>query len=255
MQTILITNRKGGVGKTTTSVNLAAWLGEMGYNVLIIDLDTQSHIQYGLGFAKSFKSGIHKAFETKQNLNELIYETPFKNLFLLPAVINYPINKIKQDNRLLARLIRKSKLKDTFDICIIDTPPTSDILLSNALAVSQYAIVPVKTEFLGLIGVNQFLKIFYATASKVNPNLELLGILPTMFNKSIKEHKDMIKFIEKKVGKTRVLQPIRTDIKLSVSFLEGKPISYLDKRYRGSKDYQQLALKIIQQLNMEINND
>ena len=244
MKTIVITNRKGGVGKTTTSVNLASGFGKLGYSVLLIDLDTQSHIQYGLGFSKSFKRGIHKALEKKLDLNEVIHETPFENLFLLPADVNYPINKIKQDDRQLARLIRKSGIKKLFDICIVDTPPTSDILLENALSVSDYAIVPVKTEFLGLIGVNQFLKIFYKTASKLNPNLELLGILPTMFNKSMKEHHDMIKFIEKKVGKDRVLQPIRSDVKLSLSFLEGKPINYFDRRYRGSIDYEKLVKRI-----------
>lgn len=248
MKTILITNRKGGVGKTTTTVNLASWLGMMGKSVLVIDLDTQSHVQYGFGFTKPFKKGIHKAFEEKTNLNYIIYETEFKNVFFIPANINYDINKIRKDNSQLSRLIRKSNLKDTFDICIIDTPPTSDILLSNALTISDVAIVPLKAEFLGAIGVSQFLKIFYTTASKVNSKLELLGVLPTMFNKSMKEHKMLIEQVEQKVGKQRVLTPIRNDIKLSVAFFEGKPISYLDKRCRGSKDYKMLADEVIRRL-------
>jgi chromosome partitioning protein len=245
MKTIIITNRKGGVGKTTTTVNLSAWLGILNKTVLIIDLDTQSHIQYGLGYTKKFKTGIHQAMEKKLDLNEIIYETEFKNVFLLPADINYHINNLKQDDRLLARVIRKSKIDKIFDICIIDTPPTSDILLSNALSISDYALIPVKTEYLGLIGVNQFLKIFYTTVSRINPKLELLGILPTMYNKSLKEHHQMIEFLEKKVGKNRVLNPIRNDIKLSLSFLEGKPIAYYDRRFRGSKDYETLAKQVL----------
>lgn len=246
MQTIVITNRKGGVGKTTTTVNLAAWLGIQGKSVLVIDLDTQSHVQYGLGFTKPFNKGIHKALENKENLNYIIHETLFDNLFFIPADINYDITKIRNDNRQLARLIRKSNLAETFDICIIDTPPTSDILLSNALAISDFAIVPLKADFLSAIGVNQFLKIFYTTASNINPKLELLGVLPTVFNQSMKEHKVLIEHVEQKVGKQRVLNPIRNDIKLSVAFLEGKPISYLDKRCRGSKDYYNLSKSVIE---------
>lgn len=250
MKTILITNRKGGVGKTTTTVNLASWLSLMGKSVLVIDLDTQSHVQYGFGFDKPFKNGIHSALQNDTNLNFLIHETKYENLFLIPADINFDINKIKKDNKQLKKLIKKSELKDTFDICIIDTPPTSDILLSNALAVSDVSIVPLKAEFLGAIGVNQFLKIFYTTASKINPKLELFGILPTMYNKSMKEHKVLIEHVEKKVGKQRVLKPIRNDIKLSVAFLEGKPITFMDKRCRGSKDYQELAKEVLKRLFM-----
>lgn len=250
MKSILITNRKGGVGKTTTSVNLAAWLGIMGYKVLVIDLDTQSHIQYGFGFTKPFSRGIHSAMAKGYDLNSLIEKVPFKNLSFIPADINYDINSITQNSSLLHELIKRAKIKKRFDICIVDTPPTSDILLSNALMVSDGAIVPLKAEFLGALGVSQFLKIFYATASKINPELKLLGVLPTMFNRSMKEHKLIINNVEKKVGKQRLFKPIRNDIKLSIAFVKGKPISYMDKRCRGNRDYQILAKDVLDKLNL-----
>ena len=185
------------------------------------------------------------------DLNGIIHETKYENVFLIPADINFEIYKIKQDDKQLLRLIKSSKIKNSFDICIIDTPPTSDILLANALAVSDAAIVPLKADFLSLIGVEQFLKIFYTTASKVNPKLELLGLLPTMYNRSTKEHSLIIKHTEKKVGKKRVLSPIRNDIKLTWAFLEGEPIAYVDRRCRGSKDYESLANLVIKRLGMK----
>jgi len=251
MKTLLITNRKGGVGKTTTTVNLAACLGLKGKTVLIIDLDTQGNVQYGFGFKKPFKKGIHKAMVDGTDLNYMIHETKYKNVFLIPADINFEIFKIKQNEKQLSKLVKNSNIKDNFDICIIDTPPTSDILLANALAVSDWAIVPLKTDFLSVIGVEQFLKIFYTTASKVNPKLELLGLLPTMYNRSLKEHALVIKHIEKKVGKKRVLEPIRNDIKLTWAFLEGEPIVYLDKRCRGTKDYEALTKMVMKKLGLK----
>jgi chromosome partitioning protein len=251
MKTLLITNRKGGVGKTTTSVNLAASLGLKGQSVLIIDLDTQGNVQYGFGFKKPFKDGIHSAMVNNLDLNSIIYETKYENVFLIPANINFEMFKIRQNNKQLAKLIKASRIKDSFDVCIIDTPPTSDILLSNALVVSDAAIVPLKTDFLSVIGVEQFLKIFYTTASKVNPKLELLGLLPTMYNRSIKEHSTVIKDIENKVGKKRVLTPIRNDIKLTWAFLEGEPIAYIDKRCRGNKDYESLARTVMDKFGLK----
>jgi chromosome partitioning protein len=249
MKTLLITNRKGGVGKTTTTVNLAACLGLLGKTVLIIDLDTQGNVQYGFGFKKPFKKGIHSAMKEGLDLNSLIYETKYQNIFLIPSDINFEIFKIKQNNKLLLKLIKSSNINDSFDICIIDTPPTSDILLSNALVVSDWAIVPLKTDFLSVVGVEQFLKIFYTTASKVNPQLELIGLLPTMYNRSMKEHSKILKEIEKKIGKKRVLEPIRNDVKLTWSFVEGgEPIAYIDKRARGYKDYETLAKVVLKRL-------
>jgi len=251
MKTILITNRKGGVGKTTTTVNLASWLGLLGKRILIIDLDTQSHAQYGFGLNIPFKKGIHNALEKKRKLNTFIEDTPYENVSIIPANINFNTNLISNDDvYLLDKLIKKSRFDNQFDICIIDTPPTSSILLLNALAVSNFAIVPMKTEFLGVVALKQFLKMFYETASKVNENIEFLGVLPTMYNKSMKEHLQIIEQVSDYIGKDKILQAIRNDLKLSVAFLEGKPISYLDKRCRGSSDYKALSELIVKKIDL-----
>jgi chromosome partitioning protein len=253
--TILITNRKGGVGKTTTTTNLAAWLGSMGKKVLMIDLDTQGHLQYGFGFHDAFDSGVHDTLEDGTSLLSKIYETPYKNVHLIPAHVNYNISDIQSDNTRLKGLIEMDGIDKMFDICLIDTPPTSDILLYNALYMSDYTIVPIKAEFLGTIGVNQFLKLFYATASKVNQKIELLGLLPTMYNRSMKEHNLIISHLKKKVGEDRVFTPVRNDIKLSVSFLEGKPAIYYDRNTRGARDYKSVALQVLHKINLPKESD
>lgn len=248
MKTILVTNRKGGVGKTTTVTNLAASLGTLNKKVLVVDLDTQSHLQYGFGFSKPFEKGIHDALKNQNSILGDIYETNYENVMLLPAHINFNISTIPNDPTVLQKLIDEAKIEDIFDICIIDTPPTSDLLLFNALYMSDYTIVPMKAEYLGVIAMNQFLKLFYTIASQINQNIELLGIVPTMFNSSMKEHKALVEDLQKKVGKNRIFRPIRNDIKLSVAFYEGKPVMYLDKRCRGSKDYKQLAIDVLNKI-------
>ena len=245
MKTILVANRKGGVGKTTTSLNLAATLALQGIKVLLIDLDTQGHIQYGLGIKSKLK-GIHEIFE-KGKLKEIIIESEIDNLDFIPASINFDISKldIKQDK--LKKLLRP--VKKDYDICIIDTPPTSDILLNNALIASNYVIVPMQTEYLGFIGVIQFLKMFYKTASELNTRFKLIGIVPTLFNKSIKEHKLIIEKLKEKIGEDRVLEPIRKDFTLTQSFMAGKPVVLFKNRSRASKDYKNLVKQVLERIN------
>ena len=244
MKTILVSNRKGGVGKSTTAINLAANIGQNGHTVLLIDLDTQSHLQFGLGFKKRFKKGVHNVLQDG-NLQGIIQKTSFSNLFFIPADINYDTSKLTCGIDTLKNILKSIKKAYDFDFCIIDTPPTSDNILNNAMYASNYVIVPMQTEYLGYVGALQFLKLFYGTASQLNAKFTFLGVVPTLFSKSIKEHNEIIDKLKEKLGKNRVLIPIRKDFKLSQSFSEGKPISYFDKRCRGSKDYEQLAKTVL----------
>jgi len=235
MKTLLITNRKGGVGKTTTTLNIATTLAKT-KKILIIDLDTQGHIQYGLGIRHNFNIGIHKALVDDIHIKYLIQKTNIKNISLIPANINFNSSLI-QDTEKLKHILKQSR---DFDLCIIDTAPISDSMLEMAIVASDFVIVPMKTEYLGLIGTLQFIKIFYKTASKLNKDLKFLGVLPTLYNKSIKEHNEILKKLEDVVGKKRVLQPIRKDVKITNIFKFG--IKRIKKEHsRAMQDYKKIA--------------
>jgi chromosome partitioning protein len=238
---ILITNRKGGVGKTTTTLNLASGFAKKGLKVLIIDLDTQGHIQYGLGVKHTFEHGIHSILlDQNIDIKLLIQKSKIKNLYFIPANINFNSSLLQDKNALKSVMDR---LDNSFDICIIDTAPMSDMILEMAILTSNYVLVPMKTEHLGLIGTVQFIKIFYNMASKLNTNFKFLGVLPTLYNNSIKEHKKTLFELQKIVGKKRVLPPIRRDLKLTLIFKNS--IKFLHQEHsRGIKDYENI-IKII----------
>ena len=247
MKKLLISNRKGGVGKTTTAINLAAFLGKKGYKVLLVDLDTQSHLQFGLGFKKKFKRGIHSILQ-EGNIKKVIQKTDFENLYFIPADINFDTSNLDISKKELKKHLNNKSLQNFFDVCIIDTPPTSDIILNNAMYASDYVLVPMQTEYLSYVGALQFLKLFYSMASKIDAKFTFLGVVPTLYNKSLKEHNEIVQKLEEKLGKNRVLPPIRKDFKLSQSFIEEKPICYFDNRCRGAKDYNTLSEIIINKI-------
>jgi len=242
---ILITNRKGGVAKTTSTLNLASEFAKKGYKTLIVDLDTQGHIQYGLKFKKKFKYGIHNALiDESIDIKSIIQNTNITNLDFIPADINFNSSLLQKKEALKNGL---GVLDKNYDICLIDTAPMSDTVLEMAILTSNYVIVPMKTEYLGLIGTMQFIKIFYSIASKLKTDFTLLGVLPTLYNKSIKEHNETLVELTKVIGENKVLQPIRKDTKLTTIFKNG--IKLLDGEHsKGIEDYKKNSDKILSQI-------
>jgi len=242
---ILIANRKGGVGKTTTTLNIANIFANRKYKTLIVDLDTQSHVQYGLGIKDNFEYGIHSALVNQEiNVKDLICKSNIENLDFIPANINYNSSLI-QKKKALKKLLKK--VKHDYDICIIDTAPMSDSILEMAIIASKYVIVPMEIGPLGLIGTMQFIKIFYKNSSKLNKKLTLLGILPTLYNKSMREHNEIIKELQKVVGVNKVLPPIRKDAKLATIYQNGI-YSISDKHSRGTDDYNEIVNIMIKEM-------
>lgn len=248
MKTILLTNRKGGVGKTTTSINLAVNIASKGFEVLLIDLDTQGHLQIGLGVKSNFNIGIHDMLKIGKFYKNSIHKTFIPTLDFIPAHVNFDISELASESAKLKKILKKIQDKKNYDFCIIDTPPTSDILLKNALKVSDYAIIPMQCEYLSFIGVLQFLRIFYKHSISVKSNIEFLGVVPTMFNKSMPEHKEILEKLELEIGKKRVLPSIRKDIKLAKAFMDGIPLSKSSPKSRGALDYEQLSSYILNKI-------
>jgi len=248
LKTILVTNRKGGVGKTTTTVNLAVGIASKGYQVLLIDLDTQGHLQFGLGVDKDFRLGIHDMLKINKFDSKSIQRTFMETLDFIPAHINFDISELGNESANLKNIFKKIKVKNNYDFCIIDTPPTSDILLKNALKVSDFALIPMQCEFLSLKGVLQFLRIFYQHTKSLKSDIEFLGVVPTMYNKNIKEHQDILKKLSLDVGAKKILPSIRKDIKLANAFASGVPLCKKEPRARGAVDYEKLTQTVLNKI-------
>lgn len=251
MKTILVTNRKGGVGKTTTSVNLSVNFASRGYEVLLIDLDTQGHLQVGLGVKNHFVLGIHDMLKMGTFHKKSIQKTYLPTLDFIPAHVNFDISELASESVKLKRIIRRIKNKKKYDYVIIDTPPTSDILLKNALKVSDYALIPMQCEHLSFIGVLQFLRIFYKHCISVKSDIDFLGVVPTMYNKSLPEHKEILEKLQLELGSDKTLSTIRKDIKLAKAFVDGVPLAKSDPKARGACDYEKLTQEILYKIEGE----
>lgn len=235
MKKLLIANRKGGVGKTTTASALAYFAAQNNKKCILLDLDTQGHLQYTFGFKKEFKTGLHKALSSGK-IDDLIVKTQLENIDIIPASINFDSSTLKNSKKLLKPILES--LEDRYDFCIIDTPPTSDVLVSSSMYLSDAMLLPMSVEPAGLIGTMQFLKMVYQK-SEVGKICKFLGVLPTRYNKSLIEHRGVLNELEKIVGKSRVLNPIKQDIAIANLF-KNSIFSFENIRSRAMIDYEKL---------------
>ncbi len=246
---ISITNRKGGTGKSTTTVNLSAEFAIRGIKTLVIDLDTQAHATLGLGFKVNKDTPtVHSLFlEPEFIISKALFQTKWENLFIMPANPLFEHGKVS-NNKLLKEGLGRAGIIEEFDFILIDTPPSLDSLLLNALVASDYVLVPFLPHFLSTEGIRSLARVFFKIATTENPSLKLLGLVPVMINQRIQQHRKVTENVSNQFGKNKVFSGIRTDIKLVEAFENYTPVKSYSPYSRGAADYEILADEVLKEI-------
>ncbi len=247
---IVVTNRKGGTGKTTTSVNLAAEFAAQGRKVLLIDMDTQGHCAVGVDIAPAKDSPtVHSLFlSSGARLADAVYPTVWPNLYFVPANPLFEHGSGDSDPTRLRRALHDESMTDLYDLIIIDTPPSLDNLLMNALCAARRVLVPYVPHHLSGEGTRHLARILFKVASGPNPELKLLALLPIMLDRRIGQHRSVTEGVARQFGQGRQLSGIRTDIKLAESFAHRQPVRFYMSGCRGAADYAVAAREIAERL-------
>ncbi len=246
---IAIANQKGGVGKTTTSVNLSACLAYLGKKVLLIDIDPQGNASSGVGVNKGdVNQCIYDVLIDDVSIKDTILETKVENLHIVPATISLAgaeielVSTISREVRLKKAIQEVEKL---YDYVIIDCPPSLGLLTINSLTAADSIIIPVQCEFYALEGLSQLLSTIRLVQKHLNKNLQIDGVLLTMFdartNLGIQVIEEVKKYFQDKVYKTIIPRNVR----LSEAPSHGEPIIIYDPKSRGAEVYLELAKEVI----------
>ncbi len=249
-QIISISNQKGGVGKTTTAVNLSAALALKGKKVLLVDCDPQSNATTGTGISKlSLEYSLYNALIGEIPLNDIILPAKLDGLEIIPSngdLIGFEVEMMTKKGRekILKELI--SKIKHKYDYIIIDCPPSLSLLTLNALAAADSVIIPLQSEFYALEGLGQLLSTIKRIKLSINPGLRIKGILLTMFDKRTKLAQQVVEDVEKYFKKMLFKTKIPRNVTLGEAPSFGMPVILYNRSSIGAKTYLALAKELIE---------
>ena len=252
---IAIANQKGGVGKTTTTVNLAACLAKQGKKVLLVDIDPQGNSTSGLGIDKRrCEKTVYDCLINEEKMKNVALDTQYENLSVCPSNLDLSgaeidlISVIGRENRLKESL---ESVKDVYDYILIDTPPSLGLITINTLTAANSVIIPIQCEFYALEGVSQLVETIKRIKKALNPTLFIQGIVMTMYdartNLAVQVVDEVKRFFPGKVYKTIIPRNVR--ISEAPGF--GRPIIHYDASSRGAEAYMDLAAEVIKSIDEE----
>jgi chromosome partitioning protein len=245
---LAIANQKGGVGKTTSAVNLGAALAELGFRVLIVDLDPQGNATTGLGLNPRDVSGsIYDVLMNSSPIEDCTEPTSIKNLFVVPATIDLAgaeIELVPQISRELKLKKAVDAIRDEYDLVLIDCPPSLGLLTVNGLAAADDVIVPIQCEYYALEGLGQLLRNVALVQGNLNPSLDVRGIILTMYDARTKLADQVVSEVRQYFGPKVYDTVVPRTVRLSEAPSFGQPIIVFDATSRGAKAYRELAKEV-----------